>query len=138
VKGLFVSLLVAVALSAPLAASSAKAPPCVVTPNPLSLSNDPSWFVSAAGATPLDYYEVTKQQKGHHVPDEGRVWLGQADEGGNILAEIGTVDGRLVGDGVKEALWPGDVSVKVVRYRAGGGPGGAASLLATCGFQVVE
>jgi hypothetical protein len=108
-----------------------------VAPDPVSLAVDTQFTVTAVGATPGEFYEVTDQQKRHHKTDEARVWLGQADEFGTVTAVVGVVDGRVYwGTGLE--LWPGDVSVKVVRYRTGGGPGGAASLLATCGFTVVD
>ena len=118
-------------------AYAAKAAPCIVSPDPVTLGVDASFTVTATGGTPLEYYEVTNQQRGHHKTDEARVWLGQADEFGTVTAVIGAVDGRIYGDGLPESLWPGGVSVKVVRYRTGGGPGGAASTLATCSFTVV-
>ena len=111
---------------------------CTVSPDPVTLGVDDHFTVTATGGTPLEYYEVTDQQAGHHKTDEARVWLGQADEFGTVTAVIGVADGRITGDGIPEALWPGDVSVKVVRYRTGGGPGGAASTLATCSFTVVD
>jgi hypothetical protein len=110
--------------------------PCTVSPNPVTLGTDSSFTVTASGGVPAEFYEVTDQQKGHHKTDEARVWLGQADASGNVSATIGVDDGRIYGDASPYSLWPGDVSVKVVRYRTGGGPGGAASTLATCSFTV--
>jgi hypothetical protein len=110
---------------------------CTVSPDPVTLGVDTEFTVTATGGTPLEYYEVTDQQKGHHKTDEARVWLGQADEFGTVTAVVGVADGRIYGDGLPESLWPGGVSVKVVRYRTGGGQGSAASTLATCSFTVV-
>jgi hypothetical protein len=119
-------------------AYAAKAAPCVVTPDPVRLGTDTSFTVTASGATPFAYYEVTDAQKGHHKTDEDRVWLGEADASGTIVATVAVVDGRTAGPGDVLSLWPGDVSVKVIGYHQGGGPGsGGASVLATCGFTVV-
>lgn len=113
----------------------AKAAPCVVTPNPVSLSADTSFTVTATGL-PNVLYEVTDQQVHHHKTDEARVWLGYADEFGNISAVIDVIDGRTTN--LREAMWPGDVTVKVLRWKAGGSAGSGAVLLTTCGFTVVE
>jgi hypothetical protein len=110
---------------------------CTVSPDPVSLASDTQFTVTATGGTAGEVYEVTDQQKQHHKQDEARVWSGWADDAGVVTAVVHVEDGRIVGDGSPYALWPGDVSVKVVRYRAGGGPGGAASLIATCSFTVV-
>jgi hypothetical protein len=134
IKVALAALVLCVGTSAAWAAG-AKSAPCVVDPNPVVLGTTVSFTVTATGAVPGEYYEVTDQQKGHHKTDEARVWLGQADASGVVGAEIPVDDGRVTGD-TEFALWPGDVSVKVVRYRTGGGPGGAASQLATCGFAV--
>lgn len=129
-------LALSVVLVAPVLA--AKAAPCSVSPDPLTLGVDDHFTVTATGGTPGEFYEVTDQQAGHHKTDEARVWLGAADEFGTVTADIGVNDGRIYGDaGMPYSLWPGNVSVKVVRYRTGGGPGGAASTLASCGFTVV-
>jgi hypothetical protein len=115
----------------------AKAAPCVVTPDPVSLSADSTFTVTATGL-PNVLYEVTDQQTHHHKTDEARVWLGYADDAGNISAVIDVIDGRTTN--VREAMWPGDVSVKVLRWKAGGGTssGSGAVLLTTCGFTVIE
>jgi hypothetical protein len=142
---LFVALLLAI-LAGPSTCivspvMAAKAAPCIVTPNPVSLATadgTAAFNVYATGGTPGDYYEVAFQQQGHRKQDEARSWLGAADESGNVSADIVYVDGRLSPFDREHALWPGDASVKVTRYRTGGGPGGAASLLATCTFEVTE
>jgi hypothetical protein len=127
--------------SPPWPALAGKAAPCVVTPDPVSLATADGTAilnVYATGGTPGDFYEVAFQQSGHHKTDEARSWLGAADEFGNVSADIVYVDGRLSPYDRDHALWPGDATVKVTRYRTGGGPGGAASLLATCSFTVIE
>lgn len=124
------------ALAFPGGASSAAGTACTVTPNPVVLGTDAQFTVSASGAIPGVYYEVTDQQKGHHKTDEARVWVGAADDTGNLTAVIPAHDGSVNGDGDPYSLWPGDVSVKVVRWRAGGSPGGGQILLSTCSFTV--
>jgi hypothetical protein len=131
-RALFAAIVLAMALASPVNATSA----CQVTPDPVVLGTDISFTLTASGGIPAAYYEVTDQQKQHHKTDEARVWLGQADASGTVTAVVGVDDGRITGSGDPYALWPGDVSVKVVLYRTGGGPGGAASLLATCSFTV--
>jgi len=110
---------------------------CTVTPSPVSIAGG-SFTVTASFAVPSEFYEITDQQKGHHKTDEARVWLGQADANGNVSADIPTEDGRIYGDGTPYALWPGDLSIKIVRYRTGGGGNTKASLLATCTTTVVD
>jgi hypothetical protein len=118
--------------------SQASTNPCVVTPNPLSLATDTQFTVTASGAIPLESYEVTDQQTGHHKTDEDRVWLGQADSNGQIVAVVPAGDGR-TGSGSPYALWPGDVKVTVIHYHQGGKISSkGASVLATCAFTVVE
>jgi hypothetical protein len=118
-------------------ATAAKSAPCTATPDPLTLGVDQFFTVTATGATPGQAYEVTDQQPGHHKTDEARVWLGYPDDAGTISAVIPALDGRIYPDAWPYALWPGDITVKVVRYRTGGGPGGAASLLAVCSFTAL-
>ncbi len=67
-------------------------------------------------------------------PGLGRDALVQADAQG-VVQNTFTAYPWVSGD--KSGLLEGDASVKVVRYRTGGGPGGAASTLATCGFTVI-
>ncbi len=111
---------------------------CSVAPDPLSLVVETQFTVTAAGAIPFDYYEVTDQQQGHHKTDEDRVWLGQADTNGNIDATI-HVDNGLIGASGTYALWPGGVSVKVIHYQQGGKTiSKGASILAFCTFSVTE
>ena len=118
-------------------ATAGQATACSVTPNPVSLSTDTQFTVTASGAVPGDYYEVTDQQQGHHKTDEDRVWLGRADTNGAVTATVPVDDGRVVGAGDIYALWPGDVSVKVIHYQQGGSGGNkGASILAACGFTV--
>lgn len=124
-----------IVLVVPVPARSATT--CTITPDPVTLGIDANFTVVATGGTPGEYYEVTDQQKGHHKTDEARVWLGAADDTGTVTALVPVDDGRVVGDLSVWSLWPGDVSVRVVRYRTGGGPGGAATTLATCSFTVV-
>jgi hypothetical protein len=128
--------IIAVLALSPDAALAAQRPPCAVVPDPVVLGIDATFTVTATDGDPFEFYEVTDQQAGHHKTDEARVWLGQADDAGTVTATISVDDGRIVGDASPYALWPGDVAVKVVRYRTGGGPGGAASTLATCSFTV--
>jgi hypothetical protein len=125
-----------VALTLTGAATAGKASQCVVVPNPVTLGVDTEYTVTATGGVPLETYEVTLRQKHHLITDEARVWLGQADDTGTVTATIGVSDGRIYGM-VTGALWPGEPTLNVVRYRTGGGPGGAASKLATCSFVVV-
>ena len=132
----FFALMGAVALAAALVVPVQAKTVCIVSPDPVTLGTDPQFTVTATGGVPFESYEVTDQQQGHHKTDEARVWLGQADASGTVVATIPVDDGRVVGPGDEFALWPGDVSVKVVRYRTGGGPGGAASVIATCSFTV--
>lgn len=129
------TMLAALGFASP-AVSKGKPGPCTVTPNPVVLGVDQTFTVTATGGVPGEFYEVTDQQSGHHKTDEARVWLGAADEFGTVTAEVPVGDGRF-SDARPYALWPGSVSVKVVRYRTGGGPGGSASTLATCGFNVI-
>jgi len=131
-----VALMTAAILAIAVTPSVAAKTTCTVTPDPVILGVDSTFTLIATGGTAFEFYEVTDQQQGHHKTDEARVWLGQADAFGTVVAMIPVDDGRIVGPGDEFALWPGAVSVKVVRYRTGGGPGGAASVIATCAFTV--
>jgi hypothetical protein len=116
--------------------TAARPTTCVVTPDPVLLSKAPgTYHVNATGGVPGEYYEVTLFQKHNPINDERRVWLGQADELGNVEADVPYLD-RVIGSNY--SLWPGEARLEVVRYRTGGGPGGAASKIATCTFRVTE
>jgi hypothetical protein len=123
-------------------AHAAQAAPCVVTPDPVVLpgTSDPgTYHVDATGGIPLELYEVIVQQSGHHRTDEaGTVARAYADEFGNVSIDAGYFDGRYVGDGATGALWPGNASMVIRRYRTGGGSGGGqAGIIAKCSFTVV-
>jgi hypothetical protein len=141
-KKLFVALLLVIAMSTPALADAKGV--CTVNPNPISLSAiDPAIGygtinVDAVGGVPGELYELAFQQKGHHKTDEARSWLGYADDAGNVFADLAYSDGRVNPLDRDHAMWPGDVSFKFTRYRTGGAPGGAASLLAICTATVVE
>jgi hypothetical protein len=126
------ALCVAVTLTG--AASAGKASQCIVVPNPVVLGVDTQYTVTATGGVPLETYEVTLRQKHHLITDEARIWLGQADADGVVTAIV-PVDNQV--EGSLYSLWPGEPTLNVVRSRAGGGPGGAASKIATCSFVVV-
>lgn len=114
---------------------------CTVTPDPVTLGVDQYYIVTATGGLSGGLYEVDLPDpggRGHHNTDESRVWLGYADESGVVTAVIGVDDGRVVGEGSSLSLWPGTATVKVQRYRTGGGsPGIGSVLLASCSFEVV-
>lgn len=114
--------------------SAAKPAPCTVTPNPVSISATGTYTVTSTGGIPAEFYEVIVSQKHDGVTDEGRDWLGQADAEGTVTA---TLDAHPWTTDDHTGLLVGDASVSVVRYRTGGGPGGAASKLASCKFAVV-
>ncbi len=147
-KKIIAAFILASLITTPTLASAAKAPPCVVDPPVISLSNptytqdgNPYFIVSATGATPLGFYEVTDQQKGHTKTDEDRTWLGQADESGNITANRYYFDARTVAEGAWKpyGVWPGDISIKVIGYHQGGqNTSKGASILATCKATIVE
>ena len=131
------ALRIAVVLAALLVVSGAQAgkrPPCTVVPDPVSISSGEQYTITATGGTPLEYYEVIISQRHDGVTDEGRDWLGQADASGTVSA---TLTAYPWVDGDKSGLLVGDAKVSVVRYRTGGGPGSAASTLATCSFTVI-
>jgi hypothetical protein len=123
-----------VALTLTGAASAGRTAACVVIPNPVTLGVDTEYTVTATGGVPLETYEVTLRQKHHLITDEARVWLGQADSAGVVRAVIPVVNQV---EGSEFSLWPGEPTLNVVRYRTGGGPGGAASKIASCSFVVV-
>lgn len=114
-------------------AHAAKAVPCTVVPDPVSISAADHYTVTAVGGTPGELYEVIISQKHDGVTDEGRDWLGYADANGTVTADFVAYP-KYEGD--PSGLLVGSASVTVVRARAGGGPGGAASTLARCGFTV--
>ncbi len=117
-----------------LPAQAGKRPPCTVTPDPVSISTTPNYTIVATGGVPNEQYEVIISQRHDAVTDEGRDWSGPADENGTVTATLITEPWA---DGYNSGLLVGAASVKVSRYRAGGGPGGAASTIASCTFTVV-
>lgn len=104
---------------------------CIVTPDPVSISSGEQYTISATGGDPLEWYEVIVRQLHDSDTDERRDWLGQADDQGNVVATLAAHPPAYPGDG----LLVGDAKVTVTRYRTGGGPGGAASTIATCSFS---
>lgn len=124
-----------VALVLVLPAQAGKRPSCTVVPNPVSISAADEYTITATGGVPDEFYEVIVSQRQDGVTDEGRDWLGQADASGTVSATLTAFPWV---DGNPSGLLVGDAKVNVVRYRTGGGPGGAASSLATCAFSVVE
>ena len=118
-----------------LPAQAGKRSACTVTPNPVSISTSGTYTIVATGGVPFEYYEVIISQKFDMVTDEGRDWLGQADASGTVTA---TLTAYPWVDGDKSGLLVGSAKVNVSRYRTGGGPGGAASTISSCTFQVVE
>lgn len=118
-----------------LPAQAGKRSPCTVVPDPVSISAHTLYTVTATGGTPGTYYEIIISQRHDGVTDEGRDALVQADGGGAVAY---TFTAYPWVDGSKSGLLVGDAKVSVVRYRTGGGSGGAASTLETCTFTVVE
>jgi hypothetical protein len=135
-----VTAIVCAFLIAPASTRAAQASPCVVTPDPVSLSLDSSWTVTAQNGTPGALYEVLLQEGGVPRQDEGttidRVY---ADDVGTVTDTFQTLDYRLSGlSNFYPSLIPGTAKLKVRAYRTGGGTGGKADLLATCSFGVTE
>lgn len=118
-----------------LPAAAAKSPPCTVVPDPVSLSQTTTYTISATGGMPLEWYEIIISQRFDGVTDEGRDALVQADETG-FVAYTFLVYPWVAGN--PSGLLVGDARVAVSRYRTGGGPGGKASTIARCTFEVVS
>ena len=121
-------------------ASAGKRTTCMIFPDPVSLSVTPSWTVTATGGGAGVLYEVQLRQNGVPRPDEGTtIRRVVADDGGVVAATFETLDYRVVGlSNFWATLIPGTAKVTIKAYRTGGGPGGAASTLASCSFTVVE
>lgn len=126
-------LLLAALLLVP-AAGAGRQSTCTVDPDPVSISSGVTYTITGTGGVPFEFYEVIISQKHDGVTDEGRDWLGQADENGTVVASLVAFPWTA---GLKSGLLVGDASVKISRYRTGGGPGGAASTISSCRFTVV-
>lgn len=132
-KRIVLVALVAFAIMA-IPAQAGKRAPCTVVPDPVSISAQTPYTITATGGTPLEFYEVIIRQIQDGATDERRDALVQADASG--LVQTSFIAGPLVA-GVPGGLLVEGAKVNVVRYRTGGGPGGAASTLATCSFTVI-
>jgi len=129
-----VKWLILVALVLALPAQAGKRAPCTVSPDPVSISAGTQYTVTATGGTSAEFYEIIIRQRHDGDTDERRDALVQADAGG-IVQYTFTAYPLVPGD--FGGLLVDDAKVNVVRYRTGGGSGGAASTLATCSFTAV-
>jgi len=126
------AVIAALIVAAPV--SAGKRSTCTVVPDPVSISVADLYTVTATGGVPGVDYEIIISQRHDGVTDEGRDALVAADAFG-VVTWTFTAYPKIDGD--PSGLLVGDAKVDVSRNRTGGGPGGAASTIASCTFTVV-